>query len=205
MLFHSDPHFWHKKGLQPGLRIIAINKTSLVDDYNIEDDDGHLENQLTDEAIQDLLANADTDKFITMEFREEVSPEDYSIPLGLGIDEETLMTMRSLRETEELKQDDIMIEAKTQMTVSPPSKHSMAPSTSLHARMSTQFRGVEKIEDDQIGASSFEKGYEPSQCRLNNETYWQPSSDDQTTLDTWLRIDLGMRKMVTKMHLQGLF
>ena len=62
----------------------------------------------------------------------------------------------------------------------------------------------ERIQDSQIGASSFEQGYEPSQCRLNNPTsYWQPSKSDQTTLDTWLRIDLGMKSMITKLYMQG--
>lgn len=206
--FKSDPHFWSKQGLQHGLRIIAINNASLIDDYNIEDDDGHIDKELTEEAIQDLLAEADTDKFITIEFREEVSPEDYSVPLGLGIDEETLLTMRSMRESqeqEESKREDnnIIATKTTSLTVSPPS-HAKAPSTSLQAKTSTFKNTFERIEDGQIGASSFEEGYEPSNCRLNHELYWQPSSDDQTTLDTWLRIDLGMKKMVTKMQLQGI-
>lgn len=188
---YSDPRYWHTKGLQPGLRIIRINNTSLIDDYNIEDDDGHIDKLLTDEAIQDLLANADTDKFITMQFREEVSPEDYSMSLGLGIDPESV-------HNEEMKHNDN--ETKTGVSSS---RYSAVPSTIL-AKSSTFRDSFLRIEDGQIGASSFEKGYEPSQCRLNNDKYWQPSGDDQTTLDTWLRIDLGMRRMVTKLQLQGL-
>lgn len=211
----GDIRFWQNKGLQPGLRLISMNGKSLIDDYNIEDEDGNIDNILNEDAIEDLLANADTEKCIKIEFREEVSPQDYSIPLGLGIDQETLITMRTNREIEEKEKDNNEEEKKSAtqqndiqaLRISPPSQqHSIMPSTSIQGNVASGVKNLfEKIEDGQIGASSFEPGYEPSKCRLNYDGYWQPSGHDQTTLDTWLRIDLGMKKMITKLHVQGLF
>eukprot|EP01084_Bolivina_argentea_P068786 125209_1 len=137
----GDPYYWQNKGLQVGLRVISINNKSLIDDYNNENDNINPDTILNEEAMEDLLAIGDTEKF-TIQFREEISPQDCSIPLTI-------------------------------------------------------------ISNSQISASSYQKGYEPSQCRFNNtNTFWQPLNT-QNILDTWLRIDLGMKKMITKLLLQG--
>ena len=178
----SDPHYWHKKGLQPGLRIIGINNTSLIDDYNNEDNDGHLnpDSILNEDKIEDLLAEGDTEKFI-FKFREEVTPEDHSRSLGLGYIEPTLPKASDIEKLES------------------------SSSLKIKVSESSNYHNINNcILDSQIGASSFEPQFEPSQCRLNNpDSYWQPSKSDQTTLDTWLRIDLGMKTLVTKLYMQG--
>eukprot|EP01084_Bolivina_argentea_P220294 373371_1 len=155
----GDLYYWQKKGLQSGLRIMAVNNKSLIDDYNIEDEDGHInpDTILDEYTIEDLLAIADTE-LLTLKFKEEMHRDDYSIPIGLGYKQE-------------------------EKTFSP--------------------NRVSHINDEQIGASSFERGYEPSQCRFNNpNSFWQPSGDNQSILDTWLRIDVG-NKIITKLFLQG--
>eukprot|EP01083_Nonionella_stella_P055429 146234_1 len=169
----GDAYFWQKKGLQPGLRVIGVNNKSLVDDYNIEDEDGHInaDTILNEEAMEDLLAIGDTEAF-TIEFREEVTPEDYSIPLGLGYTQQDLKEIEPEESTLSPNGSNIQIENTNVHRNVPSISH-----ISISNRISDRNRNINhRISDSQIGASSFEKGYEPSECRLNNiNSFWQPS------------------------------
>lgn len=69
----------------------------------------------------------------------------------------------------------------------------------------THWEGITKIiKNSQIGASSASEGFAPSECRLNNPSKcWKPSLKDQKLNNSWIRIDLKEKKMITKIRLQG--
>ena len=206
-----DAYYWQSQGLQIGLRIIQINNTSLLDYHHDNgedpiDEDINPDLVLTKEEIDTIIAEADTQETFMIKFREEVNPEDQSIPLGLQYSTQDIL------EEEVDGKEDASEGVKGANVNLEPRKSNKSGVLPLEQRMSNGAVGGTqraskplRIEHSQIGASSFEKGFEPRYCRLNHpQRYWSPSDDDQTTLDTWLRIDLGMRRMVTKLHLQGM-
>ena len=46
--------------------------------------------------------------------------------------------------------------------------------------------------------------HDPSQCKLNNpHNYWSPTLSNENSRDVWITFDLGMKRIMDKIHIQG--
>eukprot|EP01084_Bolivina_argentea_P122546 217152_1 len=170
---------WKSYGLQEGLTIVSINNINLME-YNT--DEKHDEKEIETlkypiEQIDIILQDElnDNDE-VTLTFREELFPLDDAKPLGLTWN------------------DNLYKQGKYKSHLS------------VYQQSSQDLQYLNVISNKQISASSCEHKYEPSQCRFNNSnSYWKPSLSNQKLGNIWIMFDLGMKKVITQLYIQGNF
>ena len=217
----KEVNYWKSKGLQTGLTIIEINNEKLdiapdddidsdleeIDEeysmsYSQNDNDDLMNESVTkgmdntysrhksnlDEILETFMNNAESTQFITITFREELSSQDDSKPLGLSY--KSASSQLHLDDLDPLKLND--------------NEESKGQEQEPSYDEEQGERAYEMIPDRKITASSCQRGYEHTQCRLNNNnSFWRPTKENQELGDIWICFDLGMIQSVTRLCIQG--
>ena len=173
----EDAESANTRDLVAGLRIVAIGEEDISNQ------------SMSHDKFEALLATkAGMD--ITLTFREEFEDPDalQDSSLGLGL-------------AEEMKEEPNTASAFDGAEEARQASRSVVRSLSNIAVVTMERDGhIERIEDHCIRATSFMKGHEPNQCRLNGGSCWKPDKADMMPSIT---IDLGIEKQLTVLVIQG--
>eukprot|EP01084_Bolivina_argentea_P192324 330210_1 len=172
---------WRRMGLQRGVRIIKINTTDTTNeknDNNHEDTKTDPNETIIKRDYIDNLISQNKNNPIDITFREDLLEYDDSISLGLTYDEKYHVDTKDDCDT---------------------------PLTRPQSKLDQILGGVIKyVHPNQIGASSYEDGYEPKECRLNNpHSCWKARKKYIKLNGSWITVDFENKKMITKLRIQG--
>ena len=180
--------------MQPGLRIIKINSKTLIEDVDckiggaIESSQGDIirtepsKSTIFPQQFNDWVINLDTEKQITFTFREEVLPIDTSVGLGLEWKD---------HDENEYKSSMPGSEVNNSKSARRRSNPNIMPNSDF-------------MKEIKISVSSYDEVHDPSQCKLNNpHNHWSPTVENENSRDVWITFDLGMKRVIDKIHIQG--
>ena len=204
----KDIQNWKLKGLQKGLTIIQINNEKL---YHHRQDDEYTDNDYDNDTDLDQ-DDEDEDKEQSNNLsyysqNEELSDteinidlDDHSVTKHKSNLDEILQTFMNNAESTEVLTIKFREElAPSQDELSQPlGMQYISPPNEDEKTQSLEFKNM------RISASSCQKGYKPTECRLNNpKSFWKPSEENEWLRSVWISFDLSIPRSITRIHIQG--